>query len=487
MPQESDLNKNTQIRIRIQPRPPIRNKSLIATPAPSVPSTPKTPSRLPIAIRAPKTAKAMASNQTTTNVMNPLEPSIGDVSTSNAPNAEAGRTVIVFPAPTAQPTQPSVLLSPTPIPNMTINFNVNNSTSQSPKQTPQITRVIEKPVEKLANATDGGDGSKPDSSADSMMTNDEDSEENARSSVSTLGTPTGSVKDDAGNNISVRRQLFPTNSKRRSETFNKIDDLTRSIVHGDSISSPNNSGFQTRSKNTNQTNRNESDAATRKSQTFTKPKASIQNATFDVHAENGSSSTRHRGKNKTQEDESAISEQNYTESINNMANLPSEALLDPIDVSDDENDAEPPTTNATIDAHIPNGVNNRNSADSNMSSKSSNEPIATRRSKRHNNKSVQSQLVSEGSSKTITDPKLTDMHPRVDLSQIQNANPNATNTSKIRESCAYELPPPIQFENADKSLIVEDSPVSSQNRFAEVSHVYSVCTKVILFCFFLPK
>lgn len=467
MPQESDSSKNSQIRIRIQPRPPIRNKSLIPTPALNVPSTPKTPSRLPIAIRAPKSVKAMASNQTATNAMNPLEPSIGDVSTSNAPNAEAGRTVIVFPAPIAQPTQPSVLLSPTPIPSMTINFNVNNSTSQSPKQTPQVTRVIEKNVENVANAPNGGNGSTRDSSADSMMTNDEDSEENARSSVSTLGTPTGSVKDDAGNNVSVRRQLFPTNTKRRSETFNKIDDLTRSIVNGDSVSSPNNSGFQTRSKNTNQTNRNESDAATRKSQTFTKPKASIQNATFDVHAENGSSSTRRQEKNPQV---SAISEHNYTKSINDMVDLPSEALLDPIDVTDDDdddNDAEPPTTNATIDAHIPNGVNNRNSVDSNTSSKSSKDLIATRRSKRHNSKSVPTQSVSEGSSKTITDPKLSEMQARVDLSRI--ANPNATNTSNIRESCAYELPPPIQFENADTSLIVEDSPVSSQNRFAEVS------------------
>lgn len=464
MPQE----KPSDDRIRIQARPPIRNQSQIPTPTTStapkstpttstIPkSTPKTPSRLPIAMRAPRLATTISSNQITAKT---AEPIIADKAASNAKHTETGRTVILLaPSSNAAPSnQPSVVPATTvvPAPNMTINVNVTSPGSQPLKETPKISRRL---IGNAANATNGSDGSKPNSSTDSLMTNDEDSEGHARHSLETYDSPADTSRE------TVRRKLFSnvaTESPRRSATFNKIDNLTRTINNGDTITSPN-KGFRTRSINTTQprlSNRNESGAIASKSQTFIKTKAPISNATFDVHAE--SASTYQQDANTIECSVSRILEPNVTEDSNDLGNVPSDALLDPIDLTDNDSDSHA--------LSVRSDVTDRNDKSSKNGDKSNDEPKLTRQTQR--NTQTPSNL----------DPKLSLARVKLDrlsteqMNQLRNsiANRSKANVSNIRDSGAYQLPPPIEFENTNSSIIMESSPVSSQAKFNEVSCLYA--------------
>lgn len=464
-------------RIRIQARPPIRNQSQIPTPKTStapkstpttstIPkSTPKTPSRLPVAMRASRLATTMSSNQITAKT---AEPNIADKAASNAKQTETGRTVILLaPSSNAAPSnQPSVVPPTTvvPTPNMTINVNVNSSGSQPLKETPKISRKL---IGNAANATNGSDGSKPNSSTDSLMTNDEDSEGNARHSLETYDSPAETSRE------TVRRKLFSnvaTESPRRSATFNKIDNLTRTINNGDTITSPN-KGFHTRSINTTQprlSNRNESGAIASKSQTFIKTKAPIANATFDVHGE--SVSTSQQDTNTIECSVSRILEPNVTEDSNDLGNVPSDALLDPIDLTDNDSDSHA--------LSVRSDVTDRNDKSSKNGDKLNDEPKLTRQTQRN----TQTPSISKVSTND-KDPKLSLMSVRVKLDRMSTeqmnqfrssiANQSKANVSNIRDSGAYQLPPPIEFENTNSSIIMESSPVSSQAKFNEVSYLYA--------------
>lgn len=483
MPQETPSDD----RIRIQARPPIRNQSQIPTPTTStapkstpttstIPkSTPKTPSRLPVALRVPRLATTMSTNRITANLS--VEPNIADKAASNAKHTETGRTVIFLaPSSNAAPSnQSSVVPSVVPAPNMTINVNVSNPVPQPLKETPKISR---KHIGNAANATNGSDSSKPNSSTDSLMTNDEDSEGNARHSLETYDSPAETSRE------TVRRKLFSnvaTESPRRSATFNKIDNLTRTINNGDTITSPN-KGFGTRSINTTQprlSNRNESDAIASKSQTFIKTKAPISNATFDVHAE--SASTYQQDANTIECSVSRILEPNVTEDSNDLGNVPSDALLDPIDLTDNDSDSHA--------LSVRGDVTDRTNKSSKNGNKSNDEPKLTQQSQRNTQTSLN------------LDPKLS--LARVKLNRLSTeqmnhfrnsiANQSKANVSNIRDSGAYQLPPPIQFENTNSSIIMEISPVTAQAKFNEVScFVYmqdkaKITSKLILSRRFVKK
>lgn len=485
--------ENTSIRsTRIQARPPIRGQSQIPTPSTkSIPTpanssssvakpVPRTPSRLPVAIsHTPKTAKTIASGQ-----MTEIEPNVGDVLTSNAHGAEAARTIVMVPnaqptKPTqpSQPVQPSAVSSPTtivPAPNMTIHVNVSNSMPQTPTQTPQIQSSINKNAENVAIATNGSDGSKRNSSNDSLMTNDEDSEGNGANTFNPLDTPTGNLKGDASN-ASVRRKLFSSSGQSEQppgKILHRIDYLTKNVVNRDSTAS---TTFNVRSRSQNASLANsrkndDSQVNAPMSQTFTKPRTSIQNATYDVQNSKNVSNSVQRSEKETD-----ISEQNNTESVGDMADLPSEAVLEPIDVSEDDDDDDDVNN---VGSHASNAVNTTKDVSNQDHEellyeiqlvKLAEKPNRTRTRQSKSTTQSQSKVNAEASQIQNMDLNSHDLNPRVVLSPMPRQDRNETNVSHIRQSGAYCIPPPDGFDKND-SIIVESSPVSSQANFNKVSH-----------------
>lgn len=480
------LNHST--RSRILPRPPIRNRSQITTPSKYVPSSgaaSKTPSRIPItASRTP--VRSMASRSIVPKEAN-NEPHINDVTVSNAPNAPnaAGQTVVVVTSPKPQQSAQSAAVPPifVPAPNMTINVNVNGSIPQSPKQ--------------IINTDDNNSGENvsktkkgtQNSSVDSLMTNDSDSVENRANLSGPYVTPRGA--SDA-NNTSARRQLFAAppsdESVRRSATFNKIDNLTRTITNGDSMASPA-KAIQTRTRNTVQALQNGSTPkGTPQSQTFVKPKTSMQNATYDVSATNESDRVpchlQYDPINSAEYLNQIENDQTMQRSNDNTADIPSEARLDTMNITDDADDGD-------------NGVNQEHFADGSSDHSSNSSTMS-----RHTSKSGEKRR-NANVNKTVTrpNPASPTWNPTVPLQRCDEPNSstksNGNSTNIFRGFSFGEIPPvtpPSFFQNTrnsarypDNDLIVEESPMTSKRNFNKVSHILFNSFHTIYFRFALIK
>lgn len=442
---------------KIQSRPPIRGQSQIATPSNSKyvhPTTPfrksavRTPSRLPIAISrtTPKPTELPP-----VLIVETSRPHVGEVSSSNNQNAEASRPLTLHAL-----ANQSAAMSPTviPAPNITVNVNVSNTKLQSPHQTTQTNRKPDQNIENAINSGDDGDnsgGDRRNNSNESLLTNDSDSNGNEQNwSNSRCRTP----KKDGTSSI-VRRRLFSNDDAeqtRRSATFNKVDNLTRTIdnrtqtISGDS---PNNSPqFRTRSKN-NITNTvvKSSSVIAPSSQTFDKPKLSLQNATYDVPAE--SPSIRQLiDKSRTRigintEEFIALTSPNRTNNENgsafsNMADLPSEAQLESIVLTDDEEDA----ANPIVDLN----VQNKNDVQPSRNNNTRNE-MQKSRTNRYNSMILKSPRVMIH--RISTKP----------TASLSNRKPHE-NISNVRDSRSYAILPPEDFQNTD--VIVELSPATQK-------------------------
>lgn len=127
---------------------------------------------------------------------------------------QTGSTFVVFTAPSRQHPDNSVAAPATMVPapsNMTINVNINKSKSQASSEIVQEVNAHAKrlkAIEGCANANHA-----PNSSSDSLMTNDSsDSGENRPNASGYLNTPLATRKNGTydGLNTSARRQLFST-------------------------------------------------------------------------------------------------------------------------------------------------------------------------------------------------------------------------------------------------------------------------------------
>lgn len=351
--------------------------------------------------------------------------------------------------PASQSIQPSPAPQTViPASNITVNVNVSNSQPQSPRQTTQTIRTHDKNIEKAINGGGGGGndsgGDQRNSTNESLMTNDSDSHGNEAnlSSDSRCDTPRGDK-----NNKSACRRLFSKDEKeetRRSATFNKVDNMTRTIdnmtpaIPGESPSVQ----FRTRSKNNNTNTMAKSPSVIApNSQTFVKPKASLQNATYDVPAESASiqpSANSHRSHVGIDTEEFiALTSMERTNgsTFNNMADLPSEVQLDPIDVSDGEVDAD--------------------------------EAIAVDKSQHHVQPSRNSKRLNEKKKKQQTqdiDYNSARWNPSVIMHRIPKkvATPQQSNEniSTVRASRSYNILPPDEFQNS--SIVEEKSPATQK-------------------------
>ncbi|XP_055326926.1 uncharacterized protein LOC129580489 isoform X2 [Sitodiplosis mosellana] len=453
----SDINTR-----RIQPRPPIRGQSKIVTPSKFVPSTtpiakpiPKTPSRLPLPIsRTPKPIRTIALTPLTPIVVEGIpRPHVDEVTSSNAQNAEDRIVILRTPhsirsnQPAAEP--PTVI--PAPAQNITVNVNVSNSQPQSPHQATQTTRTHDQHIENATNGGDSGGDRRNNSTNDSLMTDDSDSNGNdANLSGSRNETPRGD-----SSNISARRRLFTkddADQTRRSATFNKVDNLTQTIdknmtrtIPGESTHSPSANGnqFRTRSKNSipHSTAKSPSAIASN-SQTFAKPKTSLQNATYDVPA--GNRPIRFSVDNR--QSTVGINSEEFLNSLtspqrtynkngstfSSMAELPSDAILGSIDVSDDAMN-----------------VDEANEADA-IEDLSKNDEQPPCSSSKLNKKQISQKI-------DLNSPS---WNPLVMVNRIPDQTksiPKAiANVSNIRISQLYPLPPPDEFQ--DSELVMERSP-----------------------------
>lgn len=401
-------------------------------------SSTQTPSRIPVTTsRTPIAIKSTASRSIV-----PLEannvPSIAEVNVSSAPNA-AGRTIVVMSSPgSRQSSQPSAMpVTVVPAPNMTINVNVNGSTPQSSKQT--INTIgnnldhSEKSMSKSKNA-------KPNSSGDSLMTNDSDSVENQVNISGPCDTPTGNLRNDS-NNHSARRQLFASQPNveqmRRSATFDKIDNLTRTIMNGNSMASPI-GGIQATPK------------STPRSQTFVKPKISMQNATYDIQTANESDRVPCHLQYNGIDTREYLSLNRTDDNQEMQADLPSEARLDSIDhITDDGNNGL-----NQVKEHFANGSSDR----------SSNSSAISIHSDKTNDKQVQNI------------PYINQAIKRYNLSS-SNFNPVVSlNRIDTRLSEIGVLSPPSMFQNTRNSrfndYIDDKSPETSLRNINKVSHSF---------------
>ncbi|XP_031629097.1 uncharacterized protein DDB_G0283357-like isoform X2 [Contarinia nasturtii] len=430
-PRSNNLVYSTQ---KLQPHPSIRDKSPMTTPSKYVPSstTPgrnlmsRTPSRIPV-------------SKIFRGIVHTPRSNIGDATPASSKNGGWRHDFIVVQTPTAnQQTQPiSTPATVVPPQNVTINVNVSNShpqtsqpSQQEQQQTKQTTHTIRTNNPLNENGPNAENGSN-----DSILTNDSNSNDGHKMINSDRSnTP---ILDRG--NISARRKLFPKDdpeqSRRDGTTFNKIDNLTRTIT-GDSIASP----MRTRQRNSNLSAKSVSSIMVPSSQTFVKPKTSIQNATYDVATENGlaqpSNDIPNVGMNSTENSQALTSSSHTggdTYSINDAANLPSEAFLEPIaDDEGHENDV------ALIDRNDEQpSVNERTSQlnQTNSLSKEFNPVVKLNRISMRNS-----------TRKTIGD--------------------STENISNLHASKSYIQPPPFEFQN-DDDLIKEGSPQTSLRNFNE--------------------
>lgn len=417
------LNYSTR---RIQSRPSIHGDSLISTPKTKVPlmkPTLRTPSRLPVPItRTPKTIALTPLTPIRQN--NHLRP---EVSSSNAQNVEVIQSP-VSQIPSSQSNHPNPVpqaVNPTPT-NVTVNVNVTNSIPQSEKQKSQT------------NATTTDIDNRRNSSGNSIMTDDNDSGEQKR-----CETP----KPDS-RNTSARRTLFKNHNDneaqyRRSVTYNKFDNLTHTIDGHDSMPSQihqrSNRSFRPRATNSISTNpKSPSLIAPAHSHTFVKQKVSNQDATYDIQTENSSRRSSVANINLSDTDEIHTSEESSR--FNNDMELPSEALLDSMQLTEDERSE-----------NISNDTNKGNNNDK-SSSKDSNKTNNTK--KPAQNKSHHEKIPINLNPVVVLDQLQTNM-PRTSIA-------NQTSGLNLRESNAYgPISPPRDFQDAD-DLIKERSPTSQR-------------------------
>lgn len=435
-------------RKRIQSRPPIHGYSPNVTPSTIsiAKQIAKTSSRLPISIsRTPKPVHTTALTPHTPVAVQHISRShVGEVTSSNDQNARAGQ-MNKYRTPTSQLNQPAAVPSTViPGPNITVNVNVSNTQPQSPHQTSQPIRKNDQNIENAMNGGNSG-GDRRNSSNENLLTDDSDSMGNeANLSDSRCETPKADTR-----NTSACRRLFAQDEAeqtRRSATFNKIDNLTHTIdnmtrtIPGDKTHSLTNQ-FRTRSKNSIPNTNAKSPIATN-SQTFTKPKTPLQNATYDVSAENLSvrPSISQRAYNGIDSEEfiAQLSSEgtNNGSTFGNMADLPSEALLGSINVSDDE-----------MNVDEANGVD-ANHQNQNVKKRSRS------RSKVTDKRSL---------SKDSYDLRNSQRQPSVILQRISTDEINRQsngNVSNVRESLLYNILPPVNFQ--DGEIINERSPNSQK-------------------------
>lgn len=428
-------------RSRINARPPLRNPSHEITPSKYVPlDQVKTPSRIPIVARTPVAVASTIPQPVVPNIENNL-PKISEANLTNASNV-AGRTVVIVTSPRSKQSLQSSETPATGIPatNMTVNVNVNGPMPQSPVSTTQTIDTNQPNIDNpQTNVTKSKNGHSM-SSNNSKITNDSDSE------MSLLETPRNKTNL---NNTSAKRQLnFSTNSNndrmRCSETYDKIDNMTRTIRNGDSIASNLElSHPRTRAINkTIQHVKSPQCTVTLRSQTFSKSGVSIpQDATYDI---------------------SAASE-NY------MKDIPSEAILDPIELTDDSSHGN----NMSIDktrAHIGNGSSDRSDLDASKSAH--NNRANSNRTKSHNNKTT-----------TQYNPNSQSMNPilcisRIDESMMQRKNATNIFGKSGRESLFQNLTPPSLFQDTctgnqlGNGTLDQFSPKTGERRLSEVSHMF---------------
>lgn len=443
-------------RKRIQSRPPIHGNSPNVTPSTTsiAKQIARTPSRLPISkSRTPKPIHTTAlTPHTPVAVRHTPRLHIGEVTSSNDQNARAGQ-MNIHHTPISQLKQPAAVPSTViPGPNITVNVNVSNTQPQSPNQNTQTIRKNDQNIENAINGGDSG-GDRRNNSNESLLTDDSDSMGNeANLSDSRCETPKSDTR-----NISACRRLFPQNEAeqtRRSATFNKIDNLTHTIdnmtrtIPGDTTTHSSNNQFRTRSKNSFSNTSAKSPNAPN-SQTFTKPKISLQNATYDVSAENLSvrPSIEQRAYNGIDSEEfiaqSTSEGTNNGSTFGNMVDIPSEALLGSINVSDDE-------MNVDDANHQNENVKKRSRSGSKVTDKRS----LPKDSYDLSNPQRQPSVILHRDTTRPGTPQI-------------NRQSNA-NVSNVRGSISYNILPPVTFQ--DSEIIEERSP-NSQKIVSKVNKV----------------
>lgn len=394
---------------------------------------PKTPSRIPI----PKPRTIELTNA-------PIVP--------NTPSETARQTIIVVTSPKSPVTQPSAVV-PT-APNMTINVNVSGTTQPKSPQSTNTDNHLNRSKHD-AISTNPGSNSK---SNNSLLTNDEDSEENQANS-----SQNGNTSNQ--HNSSARRRLnyqnIPSVNEpvRRSATFNKDDNATQTI-RNDGAVSPLAQRIGQLSTNQNGISSIGFDAAPQ-SQTFVKPRTSIKNATYDIIQTSESSRLSHKLPCYSLNTVGFLSSINQTEnrqsvqsdaSRNCMAELPSEARLDSMHITDDNDDAIGNDINQA-EAQITNRQPHATSTPRNVS-------IANEQSE-HNSNVIE--MVRRLSKKVGS--------PRVILTRLPEDNwGNVIFT------------PPRQFQNEDNERI-DDSPATCALRGKQIQqHDFSQVGPILKYC-----
>lgn len=460
-PRHNNSNISDICTRRIQSRPPIRGQSKFLTPSttPITKPVPKTPSRLPVSIsRTPKPVRTTALTPLTPVVPKEIQrPSVGEVTSSQ--NAENRNVILRTPSSSQsnQLAQPATVI-PAPTQNFTVNVNVSNTQPQLPQHI-----TIHQHDQNPENAINGGgsdDDRRQNSTNESLITNDSDSHGNdANLSGSKNDTPRGD-----STNTSARRRLFSednaTEQTRRSATFDKINNFTRTISNDSpNPSSVNVTPSRAHSKKSNANSFAKSPSViARTSQTFIKPP--LQDATYDVSAGNHSipPTVVNRQSIVLVDNDQYLSSirsphgtynQNESGFSDQLPELPSEAILASIDVSDDE-----------MNANDEDAIKELSKNDARPSGKST-----TLNEKQNSRENLYSDI----------NPNSPTWNPTVVLSRIRNeprsASKSTANVSSIRTSRFYDALPPVEFQDSD--LIVENSP-GSQSKINEVSVFFLV-------------
>lgn len=388
----------------------------------------RTPSRIPIS----KTFRPIVHQ-------NSIIPSANerDASPVGSQNEKRRREFIVVQTPN-RPT-PSIPTPATVVPaqNLTVNVHVNNSHPQSPsrsQQPDQITQTIRTHQDTENEQNAELDNGQRNGSNESVMTNDDSSNdehqmiESNRSNTMPLDR----------SNVSVRRKLTfvktdAEQSRRDTKTPITIDNLTRTITKDSlRVRSPR----RTRQHTNELSAKNMSSILPPNSQTFNKTKKSIQNATYDVVNNGSAQSTTNvqpNAEGSSNEFSGTLGTSSNTGGSTyniNPADVPSNAILEPMETIDDENNA------ATNDQNDKQPTQKKQAIDvpDNFQPKIvlTPVPIPTRKS-------------------------------------VRNSTANGSN---LHASQSYIAPPPIEFQNDSNDYLVEGSPQSSMRTFQEVSQVF---------------
>lgn len=434
-------------------------------------------SRLPISIMRtpttiqtiPPTPKRLANLTSNINIDKPAP--------AHAPNADHDQSrVIVFHASSNQLT-PQSPISPQ---NFTVNVNVSNSMPQSPLQATKMIRTNDKNIENATNNDDDGDDNdKGNGSSDSRITNDSDStgscDGNGRNSSGRDETP---IADHT--NVSARRKLFAMHDDtpiQRNETFNKINNNTKTF-DGNNKTHKNEQltgSPKRRGKKypvASNLHKKSSHVMPPNSETFTKSKTSLPNATYDIVTANAS--------NRCGIDtEEFLAVQNGQSTFDNVADLPSDAILDPIDISDDESN----------DNNVAVGLNMQNDELTQVDK----QPQHIDDSQSISN---QNQRISISSN---------NMMPILKLNRVSIKTPSQTtlaNISNVRASRSYNCTAPELFQDScnnvnvennhvnhemgQDDIIVEFSPNTKLQLLKEVSHIIIIIIIFFFHFYFVP-